>query len=152
MLQEGAPAPEFTLPDADGNPISLRQFRGKKVVLYFYPKDNTPGCTKEACNFRDNHTAITEQGAVILGISADSPKAHTNFRAKYDLPFMLLSDPDKQVIKAYQAWGEKKMYGKTYEGVIRSTYIIDEDGRIAKVWPKVKPAAHGEEVLAALQA
>jgi len=150
MLEEGTQAPDFTLPDENGTEVSLSQFRGRKVVLYFYPKDNTPGCTKEACNFRDNYDAILEKGAVVLGVSADSQKSHQNFKSKYELPFYLLSDPDKAMIQQYGAWGEKKMYGKTYEGVMRSTYVIDEDGKIAKVFPKVKPAEHGTEVLGVL--
>jgi len=150
MLEEGTQAPEFTLPDENGTEISLSQFRGKKVVIYFYPKDDTPGCTKEACNFRDNYDAILEKGAVVLGVSADSQKSHQKFKSKYELPFYILSDPDKTMIQEYGAWGEKQMYGKTYEGVIRSTYVIDEDGKIAKVFPKVKPAEHGLEVLKAL--
>ncbi len=150
MLEEGTQAPEFTLPDENGTEISLSQFRGKKVVIYFYPKDDTPGCTKEACNFRDNYDAILEKGAVVLGVSADSQKSHQNFKSKYELPFYLLSDPDKTMIQQYGAWGEKQMYGKAYEGVIRSTYVIDEDGKIAKVFPKVKPAEHGAEVLGVL--
>ncbi|MFW5955437.1 MAG: thioredoxin-dependent thiol peroxidase [Rhodothermales bacterium] len=150
MLQEGTQAPEFTLPDENGNEISLGRFKGKKVVLYFYPKDDTPGCTKEACNFRDNYDAILEKGAVVLGVSADSTESHQKFKTKYELPFHLLSDPEKTVIQQYGAWGEKKMYGKTHEGVIRSTYVIDEDGKIAKVFPKVKPDEHGVEVLGVL--
>jgi peroxiredoxin Q/BCP len=150
MLEEGTQAPDFTLPDENGTEVSLSQFRGKKVVIYFYPKDDTPGCTKEACNFRDNYDAILEKGAVVLGVSADSQKSHQKFKSKYELPFFLLSDPDKAMIQEYGAWGEKKMYGKTYEGVIRSTYVIDEDGKIAKVFPTVKPAEHGAEVLGVL--
>jgi peroxiredoxin Q/BCP len=150
MLEEGTQAPDFTLPDENGTEVSLSQFRGKKVVIYFYPKDDTPGCTKEACNFRDNYDAILEKGAVVLGVSADSQKSHQKFKSKYELPFFLLSDPDKAMIQQYGAWGEKKMYGKTYEGVIRSTYVIDEDGKIAKVFPTVKPAEHGAEVLGVL--
>jgi peroxiredoxin Q/BCP len=147
MLQEGTKAPDFSLPNQDGETVSLRQFAGSKVVLYFYPKDDTPGCTKEACSFRDHHKKIQDQGAVVLGISADSPESHEKFRSKYSLPFPLLSDPDAQIIKKFGAWGEKKMYGKSYEGTIRSTFIIDENGHIAKVFPKVKPDQHGKEVL-----
>jgi peroxiredoxin Q/BCP len=150
MLQEGSQAPDFTLPDENGSEVSLSQFRGKKVVLYFYPKDNTPGCTKEACSFRDNYDAILDKGAVVIGVSADSAKSHQNFKSKYELPFYLLSDPEKGTIQQYEAWGEKKMYGKSYEGVIRSTYVIDEEGRIARVFPKVKPAEHASEVLSVL--
>jgi peroxiredoxin Q/BCP len=147
MLQEGTKAPDFTLPNESGENVSLNQFRGQKVVLYFYPKDDTPGCTKEACSFRDNYQAILDKGAVVLGVSADSQKSHTNFRTKFDLPFHLLSDPDHGVIEQYGAWGEKKRNGKTYEGVNRSTLIIDENGHVAKVFPKVKPDHHGKEIL-----
>lgn len=147
MIEEGVKAPDFTLSNQDGEEVSLSQFAGKKVVLYFYPKDNTPGCTKEACSFRDNYDAILEKGAVVLGVSADSEKSHTNFRSKYELPFHLLSDPEKTVIQDYGAWGEKQMYGKTYEGIMRSTVLIGEDGTVSKVFPKVKPADHGTEVL-----
>jgi len=147
MIEEGVKAPEFTLTDESGNAVSLSQFTGKKVVLYFYPKDNTPGCTKEACSFRDNHAAILDAGAVVIGVSADSEESHASFKDKYELPFYLLSDPEKKVIKSYGSWGEKKMYGKTYEGTLRSTVVIDEEGTVAKVFPKVKPAEHGTEVL-----
>lgn len=147
MIEEGVKAPDFTLQNEDGAEVSLSQFAGKKVVLYFYPKDNTPGCTKEACSFRDNYDAILEKGAVVLGVSADSQKSHANFKSKFELPFHLLSDPDHEVIKLYGAWGEKKMYGKTYEGILRSTVVIAENGTIARVFPKVKPADHGTEVL-----
>ncbi len=147
MIEEGVKAPDFTLQNEDGAEVSLSQFAGKKVVLYFYPKDNTPGCTKEACSFRDNYDAILEKGAVVLGVSADSQKSHASFKSKFELPFHLLSDPDHEVIKSYGAWGEKKMYGKTYEGILRSTVVIDENGTIARVFPTVKPADHGTEVL-----
>ena len=150
MLQEGMSAPDFTLPDSDGKPVTLSDFQGKKAVVYFYPKDNTPGCTKEACSFRDVYDQILEKGAVVLGISKDSVKSHGNFKGKYGLPFYLLSDPDLTVIKKYGAWGEKKMYGKTMEGVIRSTFLVGEDGKILKVFPKVKPAEHGQEILSLL--
>jgi peroxiredoxin Q/BCP len=147
MIEEGVKAPDFTLTDENGTEVSLGQFAGKKIVLYFYPKDNTPGCTKEACSFRDNYDSILEKGAVVIGVSADGAKSHANFKSKYELPFYLLSDPEKEVIKSYGAWGEKKMYGKTYEGIMRSTVVIDEQGTVAKVFPKVKPAEHGTEVL-----
>lgn len=147
MLQEGTKAPDFSLQDQDGQTVSLRQFAGSKVVLYFYPKDDTPGCTKEACSFRDHHPKIQENGAVVLGVSADSPDSHSKFRQKYSLPFHLLSDPNAEVIKKYGAWGEKKTSGKSYEGTQRSTFIIDENGHIAKVFPNVKPDQHGKEVL-----
>jgi thioredoxin-dependent peroxiredoxin len=147
MLKEGEKAPDFHLEDDKGNTIRLSDFAGKKVVIYFYPKDNTPGCTKEACSFRDVYDEILEKGAVVIGISADSVKSHGNFRNKYSLPFYLLSDPGKEVIQAYGAWGEKKMYGKTYMGIIRSTFILGEDGKVIKVFPKVTPKEHGKEVL-----
>ncbi|MFW5844018.1 MAG: thioredoxin-dependent thiol peroxidase [Spirochaetota bacterium] len=147
MLAEGTKAPEFTLTDDQGQEVSLSDFAGKKVVIYFYPKDDTPGCTKEACSFRDNYDAILAKGAVVLGVSADGKTAHQKFKTKYDLPFHLLSDPEKTMIQTYGAWGEKQMYGKTYEGILRSTVIVDEEGTVAKVFPKVKPAEHGEEVL-----
>lgn len=147
MLLEGTIAPDFKLPNEEGKLISLEQFRGKKVVLYFYPRDNTPGCTKEACHFRDNYDEILTRGAVVIGISADSEKSHTGFKKKYDLPFYLLSDKEKKVIKAYNSWGEKKMYGKIFLGILRTTFIIDENGKIIKVFPKVKPDEHIKEVL-----
>jgi len=147
MLTEGTKAPEFTLTDDQGQEVSLSDFAGKKVVIYFYPKDDTPGCTKEACSFRDNHDAILARGAVVLGVSADDTKSHEKFKTKFELPFPLLSDPEKKMIQAYDAWGEKQMYGKSYEGILRSTVIVDEQGNVAKVFPKVKPEGHGEEVL-----
>lgn len=150
MLNEGQPAPDFTLKNAAEEDISLASFRGKKVVVYFYPKDNTPGCTKEACSFRDNHDALLAKGAVVLGISPDSTSSHQRFAAKYELPFHLLSDPDHQVAEAYGAWGEKTNYGKTYMGIIRSTFVVDEEGTIIKAFPKVKAAEHGSEILALL--
>ncbi|MDY7027945.1 MAG: thioredoxin-dependent thiol peroxidase [Spirochaetota bacterium] len=151
MLAEGTKAPDFTLPDEEGTEVSLSSFRGKKVVLYFYPKDNTPGCTKEACSFRDVYDEILALGAVVIGMSADSQKSHTSFKNKFDLPFYLLSDPDKKVLELYEAIGAKKMYGKTYQGILRSTYIIDEEGTIIKAYPKVKPDDHAAEVLEALK-
>lgn len=147
MLQEGTKAPDVTLRDENGSEVSLSQFRGKKAVVYFYPKDDTPGCTKEACSFRDNYDAILQKGAVVIGISADSESSHGKFKNKYDLPFYLLSDPDKKAIEAFGAWGEKKRYGKTYEGIIRSTFVIDEDGTVIKAFPNVKPDGHATEVL-----
>jgi peroxiredoxin Q/BCP len=150
MLKEGDKAPAFTLTDESGAEVSLSDFAGKKLVVYFYPKDDTPGCTKEACNFRDNYQQFTDKGAVVIGISADSEASHDKFKQKYELPFYLLSDPEKTTIQAFGAWGEKKMYGKTYEGIIRSTFLIDENGIVSKVWPKVKPAEHATEVLSAL--
>ncbi|MFP4511127.1 MAG: thioredoxin-dependent thiol peroxidase [Spirochaetaceae bacterium] len=150
MLKEGEKAPEFELQDQTGRTVSLSDFAGKTVVVYFYPKDDTPGCTKEACSFRDNYNAFTEKGAVVLGISADPPASHEKFVAKYNLPFPLLSDPDKTSIRAFGAWGVKKMYGKEYEGIMRSTFVIGPDGVITKVFPKVKPADHAAEILGLL--
>lgn len=147
MLKEGDIAPDFVLKEASGQEVRLSDFRGKKVVLYFYPKDNTPGCTKEACSFRDVYDYILEEGAVVIGISPDSPDSHQKFKAKQNLPFYLLSDEDHKVAEAYGAWGEKKAYGKTSVGIIRSTFIIDEEGKIIKVYPKVMPAEHGSEIL-----
>jgi peroxiredoxin Q/BCP len=145
-------APLFRLRDQVGEFTDLRDLRSKWVVLYFYPKDDTPGCTKEACNFRDNYGAIQAAGAVVLGVSGDSAASHKKFAEKYELPFTLLvDDEDHAVARAYGAYGTKTNYGKTYEGVFRSTFIIDPAGRIAKVWPKVKPDAHGGEVLKWLQ-
>jgi peroxiredoxin Q/BCP len=145
--EPGTDAPDFTLPDQDGNSVALSGLRGKWVVLYFYPRDDTPGCTKEACNFRDNNGAIQAAGAVVLGVSGDSTASHTKFAQKYGLPFPLLADAGNEVARSYGAWGEKKNYGKTYEGIIRSTMVINPDGKVAKVWKSVKPDAHGEQVL-----
>jgi peroxiredoxin Q/BCP len=152
MLAEGTVAPDFTLAADGGGEVSLSDYRGKKVVLYFYPKDNTSGCTTEACNFRDDYSEILAAGAAVIGVSPDSVKSHDNFKSKYTLPFVLLSDPEHEVAEAYGAWGEKKMYGRTYMGIIRSTYIIDEEGFIVKVFPKVRPKNHSQEVLAELRA
>ncbi len=140
-------APPFELRNQSGATVDSRTLKGRWVVLYFYPKDDTPGCTKEACNFRDNYGALKANGAVVLGVSGDSEASHQKFRQKYELPFQLLSDPGNVVARAYGAWGTKQNYGKTYEGIIRSTFIIGPDGRVAKVWKRVKPDAHGEEVL-----
>jgi len=150
MLKEGDQAPGFSLQNAEGETISLSDFTGKTVVVYFYPKDNTPGCTKEACGFRDVYDEILAKGAVVLGISADSVKSHANFKTKFDLPFHLLSDPEKTTIQAFGAWGIKKMYGKEYEGLLRSTFVLDGSGRVVKAFPKVKPAEHAAEILALL--
>ncbi|MFP4551689.1 MAG: thioredoxin-dependent thiol peroxidase [Spirochaetales bacterium] len=150
MLKEGDKAPSFSLSDENGETVSLSDFAGKKVVVYFYPKDDTPGCTKEACSFRDNYDAILQKGAVVIGISADDQQSHGKFKSKYDLPFYLLSDPEKETIEAFGAWGEKSMYGKKYMGIMRSTFVIGEDGTIIKAWPKVKPADHANEVLEVL--
>lgn len=150
-ISAGGQAPDFTLSDDEGRMHTLSDYRGKPVVLYFYPKDNTSGCTKEACGFRDDYSAYQDVGVTILGISPDSPKSHANFRAKYELPFTLLADPDREVIKMYGAWGLKKLYGREYEGVMRTTFLIGEDGNILKVFEKVKPANHSAEVLAVLE-
>ncbi len=150
MLQENELAPDFTLESDQGEPFTLSDQRGKKVVLYFYPKDDTSGCTKEACSFRDSHAQFAMKGAVVVGVSPDPPESHTQFRAKYALPFYLLSDPDHSVAEQYGAWGEKKASGKTTEGMLRTTYIIDEEGKIAKAFPNVKPEEHAQEVLAEL--
>ena len=150
MLQKGDKAFDFNLSDAKGQKISLSQFKGKKVVIYFYPKDDTPGCTTQACGLRDVYDDILAKGAVVVGISADSEASHTKFMDKYSLPFFLASDPEKTAIQAYGAWGEKKMYGKVYEGIIRSTFIVDEEGMIANVFPKANPKTHAQDVLAAL--
>ena len=151
MLQEGTTAPDFTLEASGGETASLSDYRGQIVVLYFYPKDDTPGCTTEACNFRDDYSEIQAAGAVVLGVSPDGIRSHDKFMLKYELPFPLLSDPDHQIAEMYGAWGEKKMYGRTYMGIIRSTYVIDEEGMIVKVFPKVRPKVHSEEVLAVLR-
>ncbi len=151
MLQVGDTAPEFSLPDGGGGTVTLAGLRGKKVVLYFYPKDLTPGCTQEACDFRDRHTELRDAGAVLLGISPDSTSSHQKFSAKYSLTFPLLSDTDSVVATAYGVWKEKSMYGKTYMGIERTTFLIDEAGKIARIWPKVKVAGHGDEVLAAVR-
>lgn len=150
MLEEKTLAPDFTLSDKEGDQISLSDFRGKKVVLYFYPKDNTPGCTKQACAFAGAYQAFKTKDVVVIGISKDSVASHKKFAEKYNLPFILLSDPEHKVIEAYDVWKEKKLYGKVSMGVVRSTYIIDENGIIDKAVPKVKPDTNAEEILAYL--
>ena len=150
MLSVGDAAPDFTLSAADGNPLSLSDFKGQKVVLYFYPKDDTPGCTKEACGFRDAQDDYMEANAVVIGVSPDSEKSHQRFRDKYDLPFLLLADPERQAIEGYDVWKEKNMYGKKYMGVERSTFIIDEDGILLEILRKVKVDGHVQSVLASL--
>ena len=150
MLSVGDPAPNFTLSDADGNSVKLSDFKGKKVVLYFYPKDDTPGCTKEACGFRDAQNEYWEANAVVIGVSPDSEKSHQRFRDKYDLPFLLLADPDRQAIDAFKVWKEKNMYGKKYMGVERSTFIIDEAGMVQEILRKVKVEGHVQTVLSSL--
>lgn len=151
-LAEGEKAPDFKLQTDDGSTVSLSDFAGKSVVLYFYPKDNTPGCTREACSFQENLDAIRQRGAVVLGVSRDSPKTHAGFKAKHGLGFPLLSDPDASVHKAYGAWGTKTMYGKEMTGALRSTVLIDPSGRIAKRFPIVKVDGHTGDVLASLDA
>ena len=150
MLQEGTEAPDFRLNDAKGKEYTLSQYKGMKVILYFYPKDDTPGCTKEACDFRDSIGIVIKKNAVVLGISADSEDSHGKFTQKFELPFTLLSDPEKKVIQAYKTWGEKSMYGRKYMGLFRTTYIIDEKGKIIKFFENVKVPGHVEEVLSLL--
>jgi thioredoxin-dependent peroxiredoxin len=147
MMKLGEKAPAFSLPTGDGRTVSLKDFKGKKVVLYFYPKDNTSGCTKEACSFQENLSALKKKGAVLLGVSADSASSHAKFAAKYDLSFPLLSDEKKEVLKAYAVWKEKSMYGRKYMGIERTTFVIDESGKIANIFQKVKVDGHSEEVL-----
>ena len=152
MLEVGTKAPEFTLPDKDGNAVSLADFAGKKVVLYFYPKDNTPGCTRQACAFAGVYEEFKKINAVVIGVSKDSAASHQKFAEKHGLPFILLSDPELTAIQAYGVWQEKKLYGKVSMGVVRSTFVIDENGMIEKVMPKVKPDTNAEEILAYLKA
>ena len=151
MLSIGMKAPEFTLQDANGASVSLSDFAGKKVILYFYPKDNTPGCTRQACAFAAAYEGFKQLDAVIIGISKDSVASHKKFAEKYDLPFVLLSDPGLAAIEAYGVWQEKKLYGKTSMGVVRTTFIIDENGCIEKIMPKVKPDTNAGEILACLK-
>ena len=150
MLEVGTQAPDFTLPDQNGNRHSLSDYRGKEVIVYFYPKDNTPGCTKQACGFAERYPQFIEKGAVVLGISKDSVASHKKFEEKYGLPFTILSDPELVAIQAYDVWQEKKNYGKTYMGVVRTTYLIDEEGKIAKAFDKVKAADNPEQMLGEL--
>jgi peroxiredoxin Q/BCP len=150
VIEEGTPAPGFELPNESGEPVSLAGLRGRPVVLFFYPKDDTPGCTKEACSFRDEYHRFVEQGAVVLGVSPDSEKSHVKFRAKFELPCSLLADTEHAVCKAYDVWREKSMYGKKYWGVFRSTFVIGADGTVVKAMYGVKPEGHAQEVLAAL--
>jgi len=147
ILKIGDKAPHFEGIDQNGQSIKLEQFKGKKLVLYFYPKDNTPGCTAEACNLRDNYEAFLAKGYAVVGVSADSVKSHQNFAQKYQLPFSLISDPDKKILTAYQAYGEKKMYGKTVMGTLRKTYIIDEKGIIEDIIEKVDTKNHSAQIL-----
>lgn len=152
MLKEGDRMPDFSLPNQRGEVVEAAALAGKPLVVYFYPKDDTPGCTKEACSFRDAFREYVDRGIAVVGISADTPGAHGRFAAKYALPFTLLADPDKTVIKAFGAWGDKQMYGKTYQGVLRSTFVVGADGIVKKVFPKVNPADHAVEVLRAFDA
>ena len=150
MLNVGTPAPDFTLPDQNGQPHSLSDYRGQRVILYFYPKDNTSGCTKQACAFGELYPQFREKGAVVLGVSKDSVASHKRFEEKHGLPFTLLSDPEKEVIQAYDVWKEKKLYGKVSFGVVRTTYLIDEDGIIVRAFDKVKAADNPRQMLGEL--
>jgi peroxiredoxin Q/BCP len=150
VLTIGQAAPDFTLQDQDGQMHSLEALRGRKVVVYFYPKDNTPGCTKEACSFRDQFEALTSRGVVVLGISPDSTASHRKFADKHQLPFTLLADPDHQAAEAFGVWGEKSLYGRKFMGLMRATFLIDEAGQIVHVWKKPKTDIHADEVLAKL--
>jgi thioredoxin-dependent peroxiredoxin len=150
MVEEGKEAPDFELTSDEGERVKLSQFRGRPVVLYFYPKDDTPGCTTQACNIRDNYDDFEERGAVVLGVSPDEETSHVKFKQKYGLPFTLLADPEHTVSELYGVWGERKYIGRTYMGVERSTFVIDPEGRVAKVMRKVKPDTHVERVLQAL--
>ena len=150
MLEVGTKAPDFTLKNQEGQEVSLSQFVGKRVVLYFYPRDNTPGCTRQACGFAQNYEGFTQRDVVVIGVSKDSVASHLKFAQKYELPFVLLSDPDLEAIQAYDVWQEKKLYGKVSMGVVRTTYIIDPQGVIEKVMPKVKPDTNAAEILAYL--
>ena len=150
MLKVGDPAPDFTAVNDRGETVRLWDFRGRKVVLYFYPKDDTPGCTREACSFRDDYSRLQEAGAVVLGVSPDPVESHVKFREKYGLPFPLLSDPDHQVAEAYGVWKEKRMYGRTYWGIERTTFVLDEEGKVLAVIRGVKPEEHPQRALKAL--
>lgn len=150
MIEVGKKAPAFSLPSSEGRKISLKDFAGKKVVLYFYPKDNTPGCTQEACDFRDNMARLVSAGAVVLGVSGDSVSSHEKFRDKYELPFPLLSDESHEMMEKYGVWQEKSNYGRTYMGVVRTTVLIDGDGVVRRIWPNVKVKGHVDAVLSAI--
>ena len=152
MVTEGEPAPDFTLTSDAGNAVSLSDLRGKPVVLYFYPKDDTPGCTAQACGIRDAYAEFETAGAVVLGVSPDSVKRHVKFKGKYELPFTLLADPEHEVAERYGVWGEKRYMGRTYMGIKRTTFLIAPDGTVAKVMEKVRPDAHADDVLGALDA
>jgi peroxiredoxin Q/BCP len=147
----GDAAPDFQLKDQNGNDVKLSQYRGKHVVLYFYPKDDTSGCTREACDFRDEHSALEAAGAVVLGVSPDDTKSHMKFATKYSLPFPLLADTERKVCDAYGVWGEKSLYGRKFLGVTRATFVIDTQGKVARVWPKVKVTGHVQEILETLK-
>ena len=151
MVEEGKPAPDFTLTSDTGDEITLSSLRGSPVVLYFYPKDDTPGCTTQACGIRDAYGAFEDAGAVVLGVSPDDEASHVKFKSKYELPFTLLADTEHEVAEQYGVWGEKTFAGRKYMGVIRSTFVIDEDGNVKKVFPNVKPAEHADNVLAVLR-
>ena len=150
-LKVGDIAPGFKGKDQNGNEISLSNLKGKKIILYFYPKDDTPGCTAEACNLRDNYSELTSNGFEVIGVSADNEKSHQKFISKYELPFTLISDTDKNILKAYEAWGTKKMYGKEYEGTIRKTFVISGEGKIIRIFDKVDTKNHTEQILDALK-
>ena len=151
MLKEGDLMPAFELEDQNGKKRNSAEFAGKALVVYFYPKDDTPGCTKEACSIRDAWADFRARGVAVVGISADTPASHAKFAAKFELPFILLADPEKKAIQAFGAWGEKTMYGKTYEGILRSTFVIGADGVVKKAFPKVSPEGHATELLGSLQ-
>jgi len=151
-IVEGEAAPDFTLESDSGEAVTLSSLKGKQVVLYFYPKDDTPGCTTQACGIRDAYGEFERAGAVVLGVSPDTAESHVKFRSKYGLPFTLLADPEHEVAEAYGVWAEKKNYGKTYMGIVRSTFVIDEQGKLKKVMRNVKPDTHADKVLAALAA
>lgn len=151
MLKEGTKAPAFSAIDQDGNTIKMSDYKGKKLILFFYPKDNTPGCTAEACNLRDNYALLLKKGYAIIGISSDNEKSHQKFIQKFELPFPLIADTDKKVHELYETWGEKSMYGRKYMGTFRTTYVIDEKGKIEKVFEKVDTKNHAEQILEALK-
>lgn len=152
QLQEGDKAPDFKSKDQNGNTVSLKDYKGKKVVLYFYPEDDTPTCTVEACNLRDNYSVLQKNGLLVLGVSPDDERKHKKFEAKYNLPFTLVADPDKKIIDKYGVWGEKNMYGRKYMGLFRTTFLIDEKGTIVKIFKKPKSKIHTEEILKAWEA